>query len=398
MAETDHLKKISWFEKFTYQLIKDIDHSAFHKKREEKLRKYRSVNSALIRIFAYRLTYRNFETLKLTISQIAEEIASGEVKDILIQLEAADEKGNMQEGDNAADLIKIIIFLLREEVEKCLDEAGDIEKYLTETPLSDNTPQKKQIANKTQKVGVKEKEQHKEEKADRKWLTSSSGGSLIFKEEIPADKPKSEKKFKDELPIEKPKSKEKGQEKADRKWLTSSSGGSLIFKEEIPADKPKSEKKFKDELPIEKPKSKEKGQEKADRKWLTSSSGGSLLFKGKTLEDFSKNLSDYEKKAPAVTPEDDKVSLQAAAKKSEIKKMPNPLSDKPKPDSHTKESRSSAKPVSSPTRTVDDLLKNLGGSGLDELIYGTKKSRKKDKASGEAVDREQDDALMDWID
>ena len=300
MAETDHLKKISWFEKFTYQLIKDIDHSAFHKKREEKLRKYRSVNSALIRIFAYRLTYRNFEMLNLTISQIAEEIASGEVKGILMQLEAADEKGDMQEGDNASDLIKIIIFLLREEVEKCLDEAGDIEKYLTESPLSDNSPQKKQIANKTQKVEVKEKEQKKEEKADRKWLTSSSGGSL--------------------------------------------------------------------------------------------------LFKGKTLEDFSKNLSDYEKKAPAVKPEDDKLSLQVAAKKSEDKKIPHPLSDKPKPGSQPKESKVSAKKtVPSPNRTADDLLKNLGGSGLDELIYGTKR-RKKDKASGEAVDREQDDALMDWID
>jgi len=349
MAETDHLKKISWFEKFTYQLIKDIDHSAFHKKREEKLRKYRSVNSALIRIFAYRLTYRNFEMLNLTISQIAEEIASGEVKGILMQLEAADEKGDMQEGDNASDLIKIIIFLLREEVEKCLDEAGDIEKYLTESPLSDNSPQKKQIANKTQKLEVKEKEQKKEEKADRKWLTSSSGGSLIFKEEIPVDKPKSKEKFKDELPIEKPKSKEKDQEKADRKWLTSSSGGSL-------------------------------------------------LFKGKTLEDFSKNLSDYEKKAPAVKPEDDKLSLQVAAKKSEDKKIPHPLSDKPKPGSQPKDSKVSAKKtVPSPNRTADDLLKNLGGSGLDELIYGTKR-RKKDKASGEAVDREQDDALMDWID
>lgn len=354
MAETDHLKKIMWFEKFTYQLIKDIDHSAFHKKREEKLKKYRSVNSALIRIFAYRLTYRNFEMLKVTISQIAEEIASDEVKKILIQLEAEDEKRDLQEEDKASDLIKIITFLLHEEVEKCLDEAGDIEKYLAESPLSDNSPQKKQIVNKTRKVEVKEKEQRKEEKTDRKWQTSSSGGSLIFKEEIPVQKPKSKEKFKDELPVEKPKSKEKEQHK----------------------------------------------EEKADRKWLTSSSGGSLLFKGKTLEDFSKNLSDYEKKAPTTTvkPEADKISLQAAAKKSEDKKMPLPLPDKPKPASHPKDGKASAKKtVSSPTRTADDLLKNLGGSELDELIYGTK-GRKKDKKSGEAVDKEQDDALMDWID
>ncbi len=394
MAETDHLKKISWFEKFTYQLIKDIDHSAFHRRREEKLRKYRSINSALIRIFAYRLTYRNFEMLKLTISQIADEIASDEVKNILMQLESGDEKENLQEGDNASDLIKIIIFLLREEVEKCLDEAGDIEKYLTETPLSDNIPEKKQTANKTQKDIPEVKERQKEEKTVRKWQTSSSGGSLIFKEEFPLEKPKEK-------------------EKTDRKWITSSSGGSLIFKEEIPVEKPKEKEKtdrkwitsssggsliFKEEIPVEKPKYKEKEQqkeEKADRKWLTSSSGGSLLFKGKTLEDFSKNLSDYEKKAPVVKPADDKISVKAAAKKSEDKKMPPPL---PKPEPHIKESRSSAKKISSSPRTVDDLLKNLGGSDVDELIYGTKRRKKDKKGPGEVVDREQDDAWMDWID
>ncbi|MDM8522861.1 hypothetical protein QUF80_05755 [Desulfococcaceae bacterium HSG8] len=122
MAKDKDLEKdvlIKRSEEFVWQLLRDIDHSVFHKERRIRARRHTTVNAALIKIFAFRHTYENFEMLKAAIVQIAEETASPETKEELKRLESENDR---VADANASKLIKTILFLLGEETEKCLEE------------------------------------------------------------------------------------------------------------------------------------------------------------------------------------------------------------------------------------------------------------------------------------
>ncbi len=125
MVKNKNLNKdilIKRSQEFIYELLKSIDHSVFHRERKLKIKRDSPVNSALIKIFAYRHTCENFEMLKTIIIQVAEEIASLKIKEELKRLEAKNDKKSKKTDSDAFKLIKIILFLLREEVERCLAE------------------------------------------------------------------------------------------------------------------------------------------------------------------------------------------------------------------------------------------------------------------------------------
>lgn len=123
MVKNDDLRKdmlIRRSQDFVYQSLKSIDHSVFHRERKLKIKRHSPINKALIKVFAYRHTYENFEMLKGIITQSAEELASLEIKEELKELEAH-HFGNPKDSDaDASKLIKIVLFLLRREIEKQL--------------------------------------------------------------------------------------------------------------------------------------------------------------------------------------------------------------------------------------------------------------------------------------
>jgi hypothetical protein len=123
MVKNDDLKQdmlIRRSEDFVYQSLKSIDHSVFHRERKLKIKRQSLINKALIKVFAYRHTYENFEMLQGVITQSAEELASLEIKEELKELEMH-HLGNPKDSDaDASKLIKIVLFLLRREIEKQL--------------------------------------------------------------------------------------------------------------------------------------------------------------------------------------------------------------------------------------------------------------------------------------
>lgn len=178
---------MKWSEESIYELMKNIHHSLFHEERKRRVEKrHRTIDAALIRVFAYRLAYQNFNTLKQRIAEVADEIASQDIKEELINLEAEEYSDN-----DACNLLKILIQLLREEIEKNLGEDGDFELHLdadegmdSETEETDDfdlslealneadislTPEKKPLPETAQK----------EEKTVCEWAVSSSGGALL---------------------------------------------------------------------------------------------------------------------------------------------------------------------------------------------------------------------------
>jgi len=130
MPDIYDLKKMKWFEELTYRLFKNIDHSDFHKERELKLNRYKSINAALIKIFAYRLTYENFEMLRDRIVQTAREIASEEME--TLKNLNAEKKNQSSPVSDASNLIKIILLLLHEEASRHLLEDEELDLYLEE--------------------------------------------------------------------------------------------------------------------------------------------------------------------------------------------------------------------------------------------------------------------------
>ncbi len=125
MAKSDNLKRdflIERSERFIYQLFQSIDHYAFHEERKLKFEKHVVINSALIKIFAHRLTYENFGMVKTIIVQVAEEIATAEIRDELKLLESDNNEYLNRSDSDASKLMKILLFLLHKEVEKCLKE------------------------------------------------------------------------------------------------------------------------------------------------------------------------------------------------------------------------------------------------------------------------------------
>ncbi|QTA93294.1 hypothetical protein [Desulfonema magnum] len=125
MVKNENLKNdilIKRSQEVIYELLKSIDHSVFHRERKLKIKRDSPVNSALIKIFAYRHTCENFEMLKTIIIQVAEEIGSPAIKEELKGLEAKNDKKSKKPDSDAFKLIKNILFLFREEVERRLAE------------------------------------------------------------------------------------------------------------------------------------------------------------------------------------------------------------------------------------------------------------------------------------
>jgi hypothetical protein len=183
---------MNWSEESIFKLMTNIHHSLFHEERKRRVEKqHRTINAALIRVFAYRLAYQNFNTLKQRFAEVADEIASQEIKQELINLEAEEYSDN-----DACNLLKIMIQLLREEIEKSLGEDGEFELHLdedegmdtTETEETDDFDVSLEALSETDISLTSEneplpesvqKEDKKEDKTACEWAVSSSGGALL---------------------------------------------------------------------------------------------------------------------------------------------------------------------------------------------------------------------------
>ena len=167
MTEKNILRKIGWFEKFAYQLIKNVNHSLFHKEREVRLKQYKRINAAAIKVFAHRLTYENFEMLESGIRNVAHEIALPEVRDRLSEIEAAIEINPDEPDSEASDLLNIILLLLYEQVNRFLRKKEEQEKRLAQ------------------------EEKRKKAKNKGDWFTAMPGGVVAFKGNLSPAKDKS---------------------------------------------------------------------------------------------------------------------------------------------------------------------------------------------------------------
>ncbi len=181
-------KKVGWFEEFVYQLVKKIHHLDFHKERETQLNRYRTINSAVIKIFAYRLTYENFEMLRNQIAQTAQEIVSEKV---LAQLKELGSSGEENLHNNASNLVKIILLLLHEEADKYLMEDEALDIYLEEEQTQEEEQPLDICLEEEQEEAepdVCEKRGKRNEKGkegtESRWMTSSSGDRLLFRGDL----------------------------------------------------------------------------------------------------------------------------------------------------------------------------------------------------------------------
>lgn len=202
MTDIYDSKKIKWFEEFTYQLIKNVNHVSFHKERESRLKRYESVNLALVNIFAYRLTYENFGMLNDRITQVAAEIASEKFRDMLTQLETSADKATLKShGSDASHLIEIILLLLHEEIDKYLKQDMALEMYLdedTELAPGENEPEKEDAVDGPSPLSQEDKQDRaseiytdekigsdeKKEIPHARWTTSASEDRLAFRGEL----------------------------------------------------------------------------------------------------------------------------------------------------------------------------------------------------------------------
>ena len=101
-----------------YELFKNIDHAAFHKARAAKIGNYETVNGAMIKIFAHRHSCEGFEQLKSIIGRISETMAYPEAEAELGKIKS-DSHGNIGEvSADASKLIKTLLFLLHEGVSR----------------------------------------------------------------------------------------------------------------------------------------------------------------------------------------------------------------------------------------------------------------------------------------
>jgi|GEM_PF-63381 arginine utilization protein RocB len=115
------LDKAEWAEQFVYPLIKNIHHAKFHEERQKKFGKHAIINSALIKIFAHRLACQSFEILKDKLVEIADEIASAQVRKDLLKLNEADwEDAEENAREDAPNLIRAVLLLLRKAIDRCM--------------------------------------------------------------------------------------------------------------------------------------------------------------------------------------------------------------------------------------------------------------------------------------
>ncbi|OQY52499.1 MAG: hypothetical protein B6245_23600 [Desulfobacteraceae bacterium 4572_88] len=130
ISEASEAGKAGLSEEDVYELLKSIYHLAFHKVRKLWYESYTSVNSVLVKLFAYRLTYDSFEVLRDNIAQAAEENASPEIRDTLVELEEAlDDDSELEEEESKAlNLIRSLLSFLREDVERILEERESARK------------------------------------------------------------------------------------------------------------------------------------------------------------------------------------------------------------------------------------------------------------------------------
>ncbi|MDM8551266.1 hypothetical protein QUF72_14370 [Desulfobacterales bacterium HSG2] len=208
MPDIYDLKKMKWFEELTYRLFKNVNHSDFHEERELKLNRHKSINAAVIKIFAYRLTYENFEMLRDRIVQAAREIASEEME-ALKKLNAKEENQHYPVSD-ASNLIKIILLLLHEEASRHMLEDEELDLYLEEDKgisesdeigelcldeiegkLADQDDEIDEIDEieelLTEQDEASDKqpdEKERKEKSDPRWATSSSTDRLTFRGDL----------------------------------------------------------------------------------------------------------------------------------------------------------------------------------------------------------------------
>ena len=325
MTDIYDSRKIKWFEEFTYQLVKNVNHVSFHKERESKLKRYESVNSALVKIFAYRLTYENFGMLNDSITQVAAETASGEMRETLTQLESA-AKGVLESPDSdASNLIEIILLLLHEGIDKYLEQDRALEIYLDEDIEPDPLPEEKR----------------------------QDMGPELYSDTTVKSAPLPEEKRQDRLEIYSDADIEPGPKEKKQERMSDSD-------EKIEPDALSEEKK----------------KERPHVRWTTSASEDRLSFRGELLDDFAKHLAEYEQRKAVLSP--------AKLKEQDLEDFPE---NKEKPNAESEVTVPLEQVESEVDKSLDMLAMNLGDEGLDDLIFG--KASQKDKDAKKKNDEDQ---------
>ncbi len=314
MTDIYNSRKIKWFEEFTYQLVKNVNHVSFHKERESKLKRYESVNSALVKIFAYRLTYENFGMLNDRITQVAAETASGEMSETLTQLESA-AKGVLESPDSdASNLIEIILLLLHEGIDKYLEQDRALEIYLDEN--IEPAPEEKR----------------------QDMVPELYSDATVKPAPLPEEKRQDRLEIYSDADIE-PGPKEKKQER-----MSDSD-------EKIEPDALSEEKK----------------KERPHVRWTTSASEDRLSFRGELLDDFAKHLAEYEQRKAVLS--------SAKLKEQDLEDFPE---NKEKPNAESEVTVPLEQVESEVDKSLDMLAMNLGDEGLDDLIFGKASQKDKD--------------------
>ncbi len=325
MTDIYNSRKIKWFEEFTYQLVKNVNHVSFHKERESKLKRYESVNSALVKIFAYRLTYENFGMLNDRITQVAAETASGEMRETLTQLESA-AKGVLESPDSdASNLIEIILLLLHEGIDKYLEQDRALEIYLDEDIEPDPLPEEKR----------------------------QDMGPELYSDTTVKSAPLPEEKRQDRLEIYSDADIELGPKEKKQERMSDSD-------EKIEPDALSEEKK----------------KERPHVRWTTSASEDRLSFRGELLDDFAKHLAEYEQRKAVLS--------SAKLKEQDLEDFPE---NKEKPNAESEVTVPLEQVESEVDKSLDMLAMNLGDEGLDDLIFG--KASQKDKDAKKKNDEDQ---------
>ena len=354
MTDIYNSRKIKWFEEFTYQLVKNVNHVSFHKERESKLKRYESVNSALVKIFAYRLTYENFGMLNDSITQVAAETASGEMRETLTQLESA-AKGVLESPDSdASNLIEIILLLLHEGIDKYLEQDRALEIYLDEDIEPDPLPEEKRqdmVPELYSDVTVKPAPLPEGKRQD--MVPELYSDAIVKPAPFPEEKRQDRLEIYSDADIE-PGPKEKKQER-----MSDSD-------EKIEPDALSEEKK----------------KERPHVRWTTSASEDRLSFRGELLDDFAKHLAEYEQRKAVLS--------SAKLKEQDLEDFPE---NKEKPNAESEVTVPLEQVESEVDKSLDMLAMNLGDEGLDDLIFG--KASQKDK---DAKKKNDEDQWMGWVD